>query len=174
MNCRHEGFTLIEMIVAMAIGVMLVTGVYAATQSMTRAARTQADAAKTGAPLRRAEEIVRNDLRGWIENTPTNTGAMGDETVLLSFTTASDSLVMASLPGARSSISVRYLVRRVLGQFELIRIEGSSLLPLLRTNVTPKIAYYDGAEWSRAWSKKERPAAIRLETAADNKITIHL
>ncbi len=161
---QHSGFTLIEMIVATTIGVLLVTGVYSATQSMTRAARTQSEAAKKGAPLRRAEEIIRHDLHGWMGNAPLNAGIQGEETALLSFTTTSDSIITenAANGGARSSAAVRYIVRPVLGQFELIRVEGPVLLPLLRTNNPPEVEFYDGREWTKLWSRRERPAGIRI------------
>jgi prepilin-type N-terminal cleavage/methylation domain-containing protein len=157
---RSTGFTLIEMIVATAIGVMLVSGVYSATQSMTRAARTQAEVAKRDAPLRRAEEIIRNDLRGWIENGVTNTGATGEETALLSFSTTTDALLPENGSAARSSVNVRYVVRPVLGEFELLRVDGSVALPLMRTKIRPTVEFYDSEIWAKVWTRKDRPFGI--------------
>lgn len=106
---RRAGFTLIEMVIAVALATMLVSGVYEVLVSTSRTADRQGMDAK-GEELRmRATELMRRDLRGrmklTVDATLLETVAEGASSFTCS--TTADSLGAGRIPG-RGGIEVRY------------------------------------------------------------------
>src|SRR5476649_2572617 len=135
---KRSGFTMIELVIAIAITAILAAGVYAATQSMTQVARRQAAACERQDRLDRFFEIVRRDIRGWIPAPPSSKPqqlgqepAFGELTLVL--TTTADSLGAS----ANRAVEVQYVVHKVLKHYEIERSETggtsqASTLVLLR------------------------------------------
>ena len=148
---NRRGFTLIELILAVAITVLLVACVYSATQAMSNTARRQIELGAKQTRRDRFEEIVRRDLRGWMQPKPTDANATPatpapptptqptapasaptpDNPILLQFFTTADALTSA-LPSASASApisrstSMQYVVHKSSDGFEIARIELTS------------------------------------------------
>ncbi len=94
MKTNARGFTLVEMVVAVAVSTTLVAGVYSALVSTTNTADRQQESAVVEAGRTRAIELLRGDLRGRaklkVETVPARGGA--EPGTLMVFATTSDSL----------------------------------------------------------------------------------
>ena len=174
-----RGFTIIELILAVAITALLAACVFSATQSMTGTARRQTELGKKQTRRDRFEEIVRRDMRGWlssnaISGTPPKATRkptdLQEKQVLIHFITTADSLTSiqgidySSLP---RSTDVQYVMRKVDETFEIDRIESfagkpSGEVSLYRGQNEPKLEVFDGSTWLTEWTRGERPAAVKL------------
>ncbi len=180
---RPLGFTLIEMILAVAITVLLATCVYSATQAMSGTARRQGDITSKQTRRDRFEEIIRHDLRGWLplKSTSGSTAstqpalASDDKQSLLKFVSTADALSnfqTAAFPTPRRATNIEYLLRKMDHTFEIDRIEATPLNPavqmvLYQSTDEPKVEAFDGTKWLPQWTRNDRPAAVRWTLGAD-------
>lgn len=143
------GFTLVEVMVAVAIGALLILGVSAATQSTVRTAERQKADARLEEQRARAVEILRQDWRGRVKILkPATTPPAGVRLLLLS--TTADSL---------SNYRATRLVTWTASEKGLSRGEGS-----VETLVIPgpvALDFWDGVSW-RSEPAGSSPA-IRLQ-----------
>jgi prepilin-type N-terminal cleavage/methylation domain-containing protein len=171
----NKGFTMIELIVAIALAVAMVGVVYSATRSMADVARRQQVAAATQSRWNSVVELFRRDVRGWLQSksgAPAAAGTpMADETVLLQLATTADSIAGDIVDGVspnrqRATFGVEYRVRKVLGRFELVRAEPSASKDtevfLLHLETQPKLEFFDGKSWVEKSNGNDRPRAVRL------------
>lgn len=107
MKRRDAGFTLIEMVIAVAVAVLLVGGVYSAVVSSARTAERQAMDARKESVRALAIEIIKADLRGRakVKAEPLK-GGQGTVVTLLG--TTADGLAFGDPP--RSVPEIRYIV----------------------------------------------------------------
>lgn len=175
---RANGFTLIEVVIAIAITTLLVAAVYAATQSMTGLAQRQKAAAAEDSRREAFQRILRRDLRGWLAPKTQSSAAAGNQPsaggqALLRFSTSADGLSSGVVDGAlaqqsRAVANVEYAMQSGPFGFDVIRSESNSagnpplVLALMRFAVSPRIEYFDGAKWNSQWNSPERPKAIRI------------
>ena len=181
---RASGFTMIEVIVAVALASLIVGSVYTATVSMTGTARRQREAAREGARWERFVEILQRDLRGWNganeamrepEMPPLGPG----ERVLLSLATTTDGLRGEVADGAmsvqpRSLAQVRYVLRSSAAGFEVVRQEcrfGSPCLAFVVLGIRqePKIEFLRGGRWTERQPEKERPETVRVTVGPNSQ-----
>jgi prepilin-type N-terminal cleavage/methylation domain-containing protein len=171
------GFTLIEVLVALALAVAILVAVYATTQAAAKTAEHQKAGSREDAQWLRFDQIVRRDLRGMLatgdaQATGAATGTSDGEQAFLSFTTTADS-ALAGEDGnvtVRRAIQVRYVIHPGLAGVEVVRVEdrpGLAALetPLLRVPAEPVIESFDGVRWSAGFRPSSRPAALRLTVA---------
>ena len=182
-NHRH-GFTLIELILAVAITVLLATCVYSATQAMSGTARRQGAISSKQTRRDRFEEIIRRDLRGWLPLKSSSGSATAstqpapapdDKQSLLKFVSTADALSSfqtAAFPTPQRATNIEYLLRKTDNTFEIDRIEVTRLKPavqmvLYQSAEEPKVESFDGTKWLSQWTRNDRPAAIRWTLGAD-------
>jgi prepilin-type N-terminal cleavage/methylation domain-containing protein len=168
---KRRGFTMIEVVVAVAIAAVLVIAIQMAVSSMTHTANVQKDAALRANQRQRFIEILRRDLRGWVEKSkdalPANPSS-ADNNVLFAFTTTSDPLIAgADATGIQRTTDVEYLTEKGAFGIELLRKEShlqgtTAVLPMLRISEAVTLEYYDGQKWTSQWQRKERPVLVRL------------
>ena len=140
------GFTLVEVMVAVAIGALLILGVSAATQSTVKTSERQKADARLEEQRARAVELLRQDWRGRVRILkPATTPPAGVRMVLLS-TTAD------SLTNSRATRSVTWTAS---GK-GLLRKEGSVETVLLPGPVG--LDFWDGI----AWRSEPGETAVRL------------
>lgn len=161
MKASSQGFTLVEMMIAVAIAATLVGAIYAALVSSQHAAASQAvDAGKDAARMR-ATELVRGDLRGRL-TLKAETGPEDKSSVLVLATT-SDSLSLGEMQ--RTIQEVRYTA----SLRGLKRSEGKG--PELELSTGPvAIEFWDNG----AWRKQPGPAplAIRVTFSEPEERTV--
>jgi type II secretory pathway pseudopilin PulG len=179
---RASGFTVIEIVIAIALSVSMIVSIYSATQAMSNTAIRQKELSAQDMRRERFVEILRHDLRGWaVQNQPsaatpttpaTSPGADSDQP-LLKFNTTADAL-SGSMQGAvscpRAIANLQYVLRKSPSGFELIRMESSpsgssSELRLIQSAEAPKVEFYYGSKWSSQWTGKQRPPILRLTIA---------
>jgi prepilin-type N-terminal cleavage/methylation domain-containing protein len=145
-----SGFTLVEVMVAVAIAALLIVGVSASTQASIRTAERQKAGSRADEVRSRTVELFREDWRGRIRIVrPSAPDPAGIRTLALS--TTADSLL------SQSSRSVR-VVTYSASEKGLSRVEGESETPLCPGPV--KLDFWNGVAW------KDRPdggiLAVRL------------
>lgn len=184
---RHNGFTMIELIVAIALAVVMIAAVYTATSSMADSARRQQAVASRDARWNSVAEILRRDLRGWLQSKQTSPApsspASPEQTILLQLSTTADGIAGEIVNGAtttrqRATIGVEYMVRKVLSRYELVRTEPSvtqeTELVLLISEAPPKLEFYNGKAWIEKWTSGDRPLAVRFTTENAKNLIVRL
>lgn len=176
---RPSGFTVIEMVIAIALAVSMIVSVYSATRAMSDTAQRQKDLSLQNLRRQRFADILRRDLRGWVVQAqsgamtapaPAGAQTQSDETQsLLQFNTTTDSLASAIQTGSsdamRGITNLQYALRKNGDNSEIVRIEvggNACELALLQSTHALKIEFFDGTKWASQWSGKQRPALIRV------------
>lgn len=131
----RAGFTLVEVMVAVAVASLLILGVSAATQSTVKTADRQKREARREEERSRATELLRQDWRGRIKVLKPSPSPPAGTRVLLLVTTAD------SLAGGRST----RLVTWTASEKGLARREGAIETPLLPGPLS--LEFWDGAAW---------------------------
>jgi prepilin-type N-terminal cleavage/methylation domain-containing protein len=177
---RLPGFTMIEVVVAIALSTAIVAAVYSVTVSSKASAERQAAARSEDIQKHRFAAVLRRDCRGWLAR-GSNGATFAPDTedrVLLSFTTSADAIAPESDASGNTlllrCIAVRYFARRVSDGYAIVRSEagaGSAAeVSLLSVKAMPKVEFYDGRTWSEApRDAKLRPAALRI--VVDDSVT---
>ncbi|MCZ7646122.1 MAG: prepilin-type N-terminal cleavage/methylation domain-containing protein [Planctomycetota bacterium] len=171
-----HGFTLIEVILAIALSVLIVFAVARVTQSSLSTARTVKQASATDMRVATALNILKRDLQGWYQpqanppdpaSRPSAWPESGE--LLLSFATLADSLAVDSGRESTSSVTrsiarVSYLVQPRGSGFDLVRREDASPgdITLLTAPHKPTLEFYDGKNWVERWQRPNKPRALRL------------
>jgi prepilin-type N-terminal cleavage/methylation domain-containing protein len=132
-----EGFTLVEVMVAVAISALLIMGVSAATQSTLKTAERQKADAREQEQRARAIDVLREDWRGRIRITkPLTAAPVGSHVLILSST--SDGLLQGNSRGSR-------LITWTSSEKGLSRKEGGQESVLLPGAVV--MEFWDGVAW---------------------------
>ncbi|MCZ7647469.1 MAG: prepilin-type N-terminal cleavage/methylation domain-containing protein [Planctomycetota bacterium] len=172
----RRGFTLIEVILAIALSVLIVFAVAKVTQSSLSTARTVKQASATDMRVATALNILKRDLQGWYQpkaapSDPASRPPAWPESgeLLLSFATLADSLAVDSGRESTSSVTrsiarVSYLVQPRGSGFDLVRREDASPdgITLLTAPGKPVLEFHDGTKWVKRWPRPDRPVALRL------------
>jgi prepilin-type N-terminal cleavage/methylation domain-containing protein len=144
----RAGFTLVEVMVAVAVAALLILGVSAATQSTVKTAERQKSEARQEEQRARAVELLRQDWLGRVKILkPSPAPPVGVRTLLLS--TTADSL---------SNQRATRLVTWTASEKGLSRSEGKGELTMLPAPVS--LDFWDGVTW-RSEPSPSSPA-IRL------------
>ncbi|GMV83851.1 MAG: hypothetical protein AMXMBFR7_50350 [Planctomycetota bacterium] len=179
-STRHRrplarGFTLVEVVIAIALTAMIVLAVTAVTRASAQTAQRVKTATADESKLAVALNLIRRDLAGWYEpprsaqraNPAPHDPAAGE--VLLSFETLADSLAPsqgAQATPKRTSLRVEYLLCPRGDAYDLVRRERSSSgtmdLTLVTSNEPIKLEIHDGTAWQAKWAPGVRPKAVRL------------
>jgi prepilin-type N-terminal cleavage/methylation domain-containing protein len=184
----QNGFTLIEVVIAIAITAFIVLAVFAVTNSMTTVAKRQQEESLKTNHLSRFLEIFKQDVQGWsltsstvnsINPTPP-TDTNSNTTVLLDISTTADGLspILKDSTFTRSA-KIQYVCRNYLRGYELVRTEISGLgslleLSLLKLTQPALIEFFDGTKWSKDPPQNHlRPKLLRL-TVDDATFSIRL
>jgi prepilin-type N-terminal cleavage/methylation domain-containing protein len=141
------GFTLVEVMVAVAISALLILGVAAATQATVKTAERQKSDAREGEQRARAIELLRQDWRGRTKIVKPSMAPPAGTRVLI-LTTTSDAVSSA----ARAIRLVTYTV----SEKGLTRSEGSVESLLLPGPVG--MEFWDGI----AWRSEPGGSSVRL------------
>ncbi len=142
-----RGFTLVEVMVAVAITATLVLGVSAATLGLTRSAEGRRGEARREERRSRVVELLKEDWRGRTRLiVPAERPPVG--TSVLAFSTTSDALGAGSRAGAD--------LRWVASERGLARQEGGRTVPLLDGPVTLE------AWTGKAWTSDFRGSILAL------------
>lgn len=181
---RPTGFTLIEVVIALAIGVFVVLASLGTVQSLNRAARTlETSGAEDEAWLRFAS-IFRRDVRGWVpgeERREANRPSEPDAArPFFACQTTADALSGSAQSGdqpAPRMTSVRYSAKRVGDEFAILRQEegkpANFTATLLLTKSEPRIEFFDGQRWSAGHQGQQLPVAVRL-TVGQHTVVVPL
>jgi len=144
------GFTLVEVMVAVAVASLLIVGVTASAQATIRTAGRQKSDARAEEQRSRAIELFRQDWRGRVRVIPPMRPPPAG-TQILRLSTTADSISSPSLRGVP-------LVTYEASENGLLRMEGSAALLILPAPV--QMDFWDGVAW------KAEPAggkpAVRL------------
>jgi len=133
----RDGFTLVEVLVAVAVASLLILGVTASTGSAVRTAERQRTEARAEEERARAVELVREDWRGRLRVfRPATAPPVGVR--VLQMSTTADSVAASGGRGIR-------LVTYTASEKGLARSEGGAELLLLRCPV--EMDCWDGAVW---------------------------
>jgi prepilin-type N-terminal cleavage/methylation domain-containing protein len=170
---RPDGFTLIEVVIALAIGVCIVLAVTGTVRSLSRAARTITETGVEDEAWLRFVAIFRRDIRGWMpreDRQETGRRASPDaERPFLVCRTTADPLCAGMQSGEQPvprMVTVRYSVKREGEEYALVRQEecglGSFSVPVLRTNSEPKIEFFDGQHWTSGGQARQHPVPVRI------------
>jgi prepilin-type N-terminal cleavage/methylation domain-containing protein len=143
------GFTLVEVMVAVAIGALLILGVSAATQSTVKTSERQKADARLEEQRSRAVELLRQDWRGRVKIQRPATIPPAGVRVLLFSTTAD------SLTNSRATRMVAWTA----SEKGLSRSEGNAETMMLAGPIA--LEFWDGVSW-RAEPAGSSPA-IRLQ-----------
>lgn len=166
----QRAFTLIEMVIALALAVVMVVAVQSATVSLAGVAGRQKALAAEEARWLRFEDLLRRDLRGWKSGKAGAEGTSGqDDNLLFEVETTTDALTAwnGGKAEALRTSKVRYVVRTSAGQFLLARAEGEKEqeagVPLFQSPDRPKVEFLqpDG-NWGNRMTGSLRPKAVRL------------
>lgn len=171
---RARAFTLIEVIIAIALSTAMVVAVYSATRSMTGVARRQQESARKERRLARALDILRRDLRGWLpsgtKDLPTPKEPLGQDEPALHFRTTANGMGIQTADSSASG-SATALIRYAQGKdskgFVLLRTESASNAPvftvdLFRSAEPILLEFFDGTDWKNEWRSAERPSGVRV------------
>lgn len=132
----NRGFTLVEVMVAVAVSALLVLGVSAATQATVKTAERQKAEAIDGERRARAVELLRQDWRGRTKFAKPSMAPPAGTRVLI-LTTTSDAVSST----ARATRMVTYTA----SEKGLFRGEGNSESLLLPGPVV--MEFWDGSGW---------------------------
>ncbi len=186
MNRTRRAFTLLELLLAIAVTAILAATVYASLMVATRTRDRAADAVGTDRALTLALDLIRRDLQSAPPPTGTLAGAFigsDDNTSdTVSFTTTNTYLP----PDGRSSdlINVNVALIEEAGggdgrSFTLVREVATNLLSTTTTQPQLQVlargitgfdlAYSDGADWLDDWDSTQHDNTLPLAV----KITLH-
>ncbi|MCK6472724.1 MAG: prepilin-type N-terminal cleavage/methylation domain-containing protein [Planctomycetes bacterium] len=166
----QRAFTLIEMVIALALAVVMVVAVQSATVSLAGVAGRQKALAADEARWLRFEDLLRRDLRGWKSGKAGSDSQPGkDDSLLFEVETTADALTAwgSGKTEAQRTSKVRYVVRTAAGQFVLARAEGEKEqdagMALVQSPERPKVEFLqaDGS-WATRVAGSTRPRALRL------------
>jgi type II secretory pathway component PulJ len=170
---RSSGFTLIEVVIAMAIGILIVVAVIGTVQSLSRAAKRMEESGAIDEEWLRFAQIFRRDVRGWVqgeerraESRPADTNTTRPFFVCQ---TTADALAGGAEAGNRSPArmaSVRYAVKRTGEEFVIVRQEeggeGIFEVPVLHAQAEPKVEFFDGQRWNAGHQGQRLPVAVKF------------
>jgi prepilin-type N-terminal cleavage/methylation domain-containing protein len=175
MHGTISGFTMIEMVVAIAVASLLIVVITSTTHSMKDVADRQRQRSVTFKRNSAFVDTLKRDLRGWIhcddeQKVSGQPATMDIE--LFEFSTVADSLGGKkgnSQGPTRALQQLTYVVRPVDGHYSIIRIENAGgdepfELSLLTVDAMPKVEFHDGKKWTAKWKAKSRPEYIKLDT----------
>jgi prepilin-type N-terminal cleavage/methylation domain-containing protein len=131
------GFTLVEVLVAVTVTAILVTGVWTVTGSIVRTAARQKEASDREERLSQAIELLRQDWRGRLLLSRVEPPAPAGTRAFLVTSTADG--VLPGLP--RAAKRVVYTA----SDQGLVRREGGTAIRLLE--VPARFEYWDGIAW---------------------------
>lgn len=175
---RERAFTLIEVIIAIALSTAMVVAVYSATRSMTGVAKRQQEAARTGNRLARTLDILHRDLRGWLpagaKDLSTPKGPQGQDDPALLFRTTANGLGIQTEGNAEAGSAtavIRYTNAKDSKGFVFLRTESSGkahafTVDLFRSNEPILVEFFDGSDWKKEWRSPERPLGLRVTVGA--------
>ena len=130
------GFTLVEVMVAVAVSAMLILGVSVATQATVKTADRQKSEAREGEQRARAIELLRQDWRGRTKIVkPSISPPVGTRVLIL--TTTSDAVASTARAGR--------LVAYTASEKGLYRSEGGTETLLQAGSVI--LEFWDGVAW---------------------------
>lgn len=187
---RHAGFTLMELLLAMAVSAVVLSAVNALFFSAVRLQATAQDAVDSGLPREQALTVVRRDLQGVMLSPSTNKVMAGDfrvgdvssyglnQTVNIELYTTTGTLREME-PWAevqRVTYRLRDSADRTSAGKELVRSVTRNLLAtitptpdeqVLLANInTLEIECYDGMQWRNTWDTTQTdtnlPVAVRM------------
>jgi type II secretion system protein J len=187
---RHAGFTLMELLLAMAVSAVVLSAVNALFFSAVRLQATAQDAVDNGLPREQALTVVRRDLQGVMLSPSTNKVMAGDfrvgdvssyglnQTVNIELYTTTGTLREME-PWAevqRVTYRLRESADRAGKGKELVRSVTRNLLAtiaptpdeqVLLPNInTFEIECYDGMQWRNTWDTTQTdtnlPVAVRM------------
>jgi type II secretory pathway pseudopilin PulG len=186
---RPTGFTVIEMVIAIALAISMIVAVYSATRTMSDTAQRQKEYSLKNMRQQKFVEVVRRDLRGWVIQTqatvtapPTSSGASSlaeESQALLRFNTTADGLSSAIQAGSANDMrgisNLQYVLRKNGDGLEIVRIEAGAdgkgcELALFQSGNSLKMEFFDGIKWAGQWNGKQRPALIRI--TADGRVLV--
>ena len=145
----RAGFTLVEVVIAMAIASSLVAAVYAALVSSTRTAERQKKDSLKGSRRMRTIEVLRADFRGRVD-----LKVKGSDVICQS---TADELSWG--PAKRAS-EVRY----VASEEGLVRTQGAGemMSEILLLQEPVFFEFWSEGMWRKTVSDKEEVAAVRV------------
>jgi prepilin-type N-terminal cleavage/methylation domain-containing protein len=147
---RRKGFTLLEVVVAVTVGIILMTCVATVTRSMVELDKRQKTNQRAGDRLARTIELVRSDWRARSKLVPSSPPGQSDATTLRFWTTAA--------AGLGEGIGSTTLVAYDASSLGLRRTEGDQSIILIDGPVG--LEFWDGATWVR--NHGDRVLALRL------------
>lgn len=167
-----RGFTVLELIVALAIAVVLIVAVNSVTHALTDTARRQRELSEQALRREKFAELLRRDLRGWLAHDVISVPASktGDDFPILQFCTLADGLssnYSSSGNGTRAIPSVQYFVRKGVIGYDIIRVEngtagGTFEMRLLQCADQPHVEFYTAGGWIDKWNFSRKPSGIRV------------
>ena len=183
--CRRAcGFTVLELIVALAIAIVLIAAVSSVTRALTDTARRQRELSATVLRREKCAELLRRDLRGWMvrDSVVVPAGSLnsvpshkpGEDPPVLQFDTLADGLSGGfSTNGnvSRAVPNVRYFIRKNANGYDFVRIESgtdnqSLELLMFQSTEVPRVEFYVGKEWVKTWDFSKRPTGVRVTLGA--------
>ena len=183
---RPLGFTVLELVVAIAITVVLIAAVSSVTRALTDTARRQRELSATVLRREKCAELLRRDLRGWMEKDSVSVGGPvgslnsapsrkpGEDPPVLQFDTLADGLSVSfanSGNGARAVSNVQYFIRKSATGYDFVRAEtgtdGQTFeLLIFQSTEAPRVEFYAGKEWVEIWDFSKRPTGVRVTLGA--------
>jgi prepilin-type N-terminal cleavage/methylation domain-containing protein len=156
----RAGFTLVEVMVAVAVASLLIVGVTASTQATIRTAERQKSDAQAAEQRSRAVELLRQDWRGRVRLvTPALPPPVGVR--MLVMTTTSDPVSATNGRGSR-------LVTYTASEKGLFRKEGDAELSLLNGPV--QLDFWDGAAWRETPAGRRPALRLRLQNPEESVV----
>jgi len=156
----RAGFTLVEVMVAVAVASLLIVGVTASTQATIRTAERQKSDAQAAEQRSRAVELLRQDWRGQVRIVkPAMAPPSGVRMLLLA--TTSDPVSTANGRGTR-------LVTYTASEKGLFRKEGGAELPLVTGPV--QMDFWDGVAWREEPGGRQPALRLRLQNPEESVV----
>lgn len=154
------GFTLVEVMVAVAVASLLIVGVAASTQATIRTAERQKSDARAEEQRARGLELLRQDWRGRVRLIkPAMTPPQGVR--LLMMTTSADPV---STPNGRGIRLVTYTA----SEKGLMRKEGDAEWSLLPGPLT--LEFWDGAAWREEPGGRQPALRLKLQSPEETVV----
>lgn len=156
----RAGFTLVEVMVAVAVASLLIVGVTASTQATIRTAERQKSDARAEEQRARAIELFRQDWRGRVRviKPPLSPPA---GTRLLMMTTTADPVATPNGRGTR-------LVTYTASEKGLSRKEGDAESPLLPGPVL--LEFWDGVAWRSEFGGRQPAVRLQLQNPEETVV----